>query len=301
MTTSPPKEHNFDAIPTVHALDEFFHRKYEDVGEGEQHELRQVATAEEILAEQEAHADQHIHMPSPSYWPIVLAFALPIIGLRHHLQPRLIAVVGVAIVLLGMLRLGARAVGRRRTPTTTRRPTTAASELATVAGAPMADIAVDPRRPRRSSATRRGRRPRCHGAPRRARHHRAVATTSWRCGCSSARVPAVRRPDLHLHALPRPPLRRARPRPGLRHPVHLGVELRAADELADDGARRVRRPARATTATPGCGSSSPRCSGPRSSAARSTSSRRSTTRASASPPACSRRASTRSPASTAST
>ena len=54
----------------MHALDEFFHRKYEDVGEGDQHELRQVATAEEILAEQEAHADHHIHLPSPSYWPL---------------------------------------------------------------------------------------------------------------------------------------------------------------------------------------------------------------------------------------
>ena len=64
----------------MHALDEFFHRKYEDVGEGDAHDLRQVATAEEILAEQEANADHHIHLPSPSYWPIILAFALPIIA-----------------------------------------------------------------------------------------------------------------------------------------------------------------------------------------------------------------------------
>ena len=35
MTTSPPKEHNFDAIPTVHSLDEFFHRKYEEDDDGE--------------------------------------------------------------------------------------------------------------------------------------------------------------------------------------------------------------------------------------------------------------------------
>ena len=87
MTTSPPKEHNFDALPTVHALDEFFHRKYEDVGEGDHHDLQRVATAEEIMAEQEAHADHHIHLPSPSYWPLVLALALPIIGLRRDLQP----------------------------------------------------------------------------------------------------------------------------------------------------------------------------------------------------------------------
>ncbi len=99
MTTSPPKEHNFDALPTVHALDEFFHRKYEDVGEGDHHDLQRVATAEEIMAEQEAQADHHIHLPSPSYWPLVLALALPIIGFGV-IYNRLIAVVGVAILLL---------------------------------------------------------------------------------------------------------------------------------------------------------------------------------------------------------
>ena len=90
MTTSPPKEHNFDAIPTVHHLDEFFHRKYEDDDEGEHRELRQVATAEEMLAEQEANADAHIHMPSPSYWPIVARARPADHGLRRDLQPLLI-------------------------------------------------------------------------------------------------------------------------------------------------------------------------------------------------------------------
>jgi RND family efflux transporter MFP subunit len=51
MTASPPKEHNFDSIPTVHALDEFFHRKYEvDHDSGK---IRKVATGEEVLAELE--------------------------------------------------------------------------------------------------------------------------------------------------------------------------------------------------------------------------------------------------------
>jgi len=98
MTTSPPKEHNFDSIPTVHSLDEFFHRKY---AEDENGRLVKVATIEDILAEQERSRDPHIHMPSASYWPIVVASGLPIIGLGLIFN-HLISVVGGAIVLLGV-------------------------------------------------------------------------------------------------------------------------------------------------------------------------------------------------------
>jgi cytochrome c oxidase subunit 1 len=101
MTTSPPKEHNFDVIPTVGHLDEFFHRKYEDRGEGEHHDFHQVATAEEIMAEQEANADEHIHLPSPSYWPLLLAISLPVMayGVIFNL---LLVPVGGAIALASM-------------------------------------------------------------------------------------------------------------------------------------------------------------------------------------------------------
>ena len=60
--------------------------------------MTQVRTAEEIMAEQERNADKHIHMPSPSYWPIVLAFGLPVItmGLIYSL---LISVIGGVVVL----------------------------------------------------------------------------------------------------------------------------------------------------------------------------------------------------------
>ncbi len=101
MTHSPPKEHNFDAIPTVHALDEFFHRKYEEVDTDAGPRLVKVKTAEELLAEQEANADTHIHMPSPSYWPIVLAFALPIIA-YGVIFAKVMAVAGVLILILAM-------------------------------------------------------------------------------------------------------------------------------------------------------------------------------------------------------
>ncbi len=100
LTASPPKEHNFDRVPTVHALDEYFHRKYQEVDSPTGHKLVRVKTAEELLATEEANADEHIHLPSPSYWPIVLAFGLPIIayGVIFNL---LLSVVGAAVLLLG--------------------------------------------------------------------------------------------------------------------------------------------------------------------------------------------------------
>ncbi len=100
LTASPPKEHNFDRVPTVHALDEYFHRKYQEVDSPTGHKLVRVKTAEELLATEESNADEHIHLPSPSYWPIVLAFGLPIIayGVIFNL---LLSVVGAAVLLLG--------------------------------------------------------------------------------------------------------------------------------------------------------------------------------------------------------
>jgi cytochrome c oxidase subunit 1 len=97
MTTNPPKEHNYDVIPTVHHLDEFFHRKYR---EDETGAMIKVMSAEEIMAEQEKMADKHIHLPSPSYWPMVLAFGLPVIayGVIFSIP---IAIFGGVIVLFG--------------------------------------------------------------------------------------------------------------------------------------------------------------------------------------------------------
>src|SRR6476620_4472352 len=101
MTASPPVEHNFDAIPRVHTLDEFFHRKYEEIDTDDGPRLVQVRTAEQIYADQLAHADRHIHMPSPSYWPILLAVGLPTIA-YGIIFTRWLAVVGGLIVILAM-------------------------------------------------------------------------------------------------------------------------------------------------------------------------------------------------------
>jgi cytochrome c oxidase subunit 1 len=101
ITTSPPKEHNFDRIPTVHALDEFFHRKYEDVGENGQHDYKKVRTAEQVIEIEEANAEAHIHLPSPSYWPVILAFGMFIICYGVIYSTLLLAA-GAAVAVLAL-------------------------------------------------------------------------------------------------------------------------------------------------------------------------------------------------------
>src|SRR6202008_1075900 len=79
MTSCPPPVYNFDEIPTVHSLDEFWHRKYAEDKSGRLVPVQAGAAP--------AHDDPHqtevphaIHLPSPSFWPVVAALGLPIIG-----------------------------------------------------------------------------------------------------------------------------------------------------------------------------------------------------------------------------
>ena len=74
-TTSPPPIHNFDVEPTVTHLDEWWHRKYET---DENHKPRRRATIE-YLSDPGFDASG-VHLPSPSYWPIIVAAGLPLIG-----------------------------------------------------------------------------------------------------------------------------------------------------------------------------------------------------------------------------
>jgi cytochrome c oxidase subunit I len=92
--TSPPPEHNFDEIPVVHALDDFWHRKYVEDKEGRLVPVpsggQDTSGAPGEPAAQTAHAEPHsshgaagehaIHMPSPSYMPVIAAAGLPFVG-----------------------------------------------------------------------------------------------------------------------------------------------------------------------------------------------------------------------------
>ncbi len=71
---SPAPEHNFDYTPTITSLDDFWHRKYAEVEDGK---LRRVATGDEIA---QPGNGEGVHLPAPSYWPLVLSLAMPVLG-----------------------------------------------------------------------------------------------------------------------------------------------------------------------------------------------------------------------------
>ncbi|MBC8195669.1 MAG: cytochrome c oxidase subunit I [Acidimicrobiia bacterium] len=75
LTPNPTPVHNFDEIPVVESLDEFWHRKY---GTDEDGRIVRVASAEEVCEDGSAVG---VHLPSPSFWPIVFASGLPFIAL----------------------------------------------------------------------------------------------------------------------------------------------------------------------------------------------------------------------------
>jgi cytochrome c oxidase subunit I len=76
MTSSPPPPYNFEAIPTVHALDDFWHRKY---AEDESGGLVRVPAG--ASGEPHPTAGGHgIHLPSPSFWPLVVSLGFPLIA-----------------------------------------------------------------------------------------------------------------------------------------------------------------------------------------------------------------------------
>ena len=97
MTSSPPPVHNFDEIPTVHSLDEFWHRKYAEDKSGKLVPV-QAGAADHVDGDAPAHA---IHLPSPSYWPFVAAIGLPIMSYGVIYSWWLVGL-GAAITLVGI-------------------------------------------------------------------------------------------------------------------------------------------------------------------------------------------------------
>jgi cytochrome c oxidase subunit 1 len=95
MVQSPVPAHNFDEVPTVSHLDEFWHHKYQENDEGK---VVRVATGAEVAQPGDGTG---VHLPSPSYWPLVLAVGLVFIGYGVIFNLGLAAVGGVIVVIAG--------------------------------------------------------------------------------------------------------------------------------------------------------------------------------------------------------
>ncbi len=92
---SPAPTHNFDYDPVVTQLDDWWYRKYQKDENGV---LRQVHTGAELA---QPGNGEGVHLPAPSYWPIIVAFSIPIIG--YGLIFNLWLAIPGAVLLMGSL------------------------------------------------------------------------------------------------------------------------------------------------------------------------------------------------------
>ena len=95
---SPPPPYNFAEIPTVRARDDFWHRKYREDESGRAIPVVAGGAVEEEHATGDHHA---IHMPSPSFFPLIAALGFPMVALGLMYDYALVAA-GAAVLVVGV-------------------------------------------------------------------------------------------------------------------------------------------------------------------------------------------------------
>ncbi len=120
---SPPPAYNFAEIPMIEARDDWWHRKYTEDAEGRLVKLPSGGADDPggavavgsgggvATVEPPAHDDGHgdgdgIHLPSPSYFPLVLAAGLPCLGYAAVFREILWVIPGLILLLFGMYAWG---------------------------------------------------------------------------------------------------------------------------------------------------------------------------------------------------
>jgi len=102
--SSPPPEYNFAEVPEVTNRDEFWHHKYTEDDEG--HLVPIPSGGAYGSTDADKHDGHGIHLPSPSIYPLVMAFGLLPIAYAAVYQSWIPLVIGVLILLFGMYAWG---------------------------------------------------------------------------------------------------------------------------------------------------------------------------------------------------
>jgi cytochrome c oxidase subunit I len=97
-TSSPPPHYNYAEIPVVQGRDAYWIQKYPE----SQTHGGGVIVAREIGADHGDRHDVHVHLPDPSYWPLLTAMAIFLTGFGV-LFALAIVPVGVILILCGVV------------------------------------------------------------------------------------------------------------------------------------------------------------------------------------------------------
>jgi len=98
---SPTPVWNFSTAPEIKSLDDFWHSKYDEDDEGR---AVRKPEADQLLIELEEdglNPKENITLPNPSYFPIILASGLPLLGYAVIFKSLALAGVGVILILAG--------------------------------------------------------------------------------------------------------------------------------------------------------------------------------------------------------
>ncbi|MEX0875477.1 MAG: cytochrome c oxidase subunit I [Actinomycetota bacterium] len=100
---SPTPHYNFLEIPVVKERDDFWHKKYSEDESGKAVPVVAGGQDVEEKPEEGEVAEEHAepHMPKPSYWPLVAAAGIPLIGYGLMFQ-WVLAGIGAAVLFVGI-------------------------------------------------------------------------------------------------------------------------------------------------------------------------------------------------------
>ena len=97
LTRSPTPVHNFDVIPVVNDRDEFWERKYTINADNRPVPVPAGGSDDTV----DLPRDEHIHMPDPSYWPLVTCLGFFPLAYGIVFRSVVLIPVGVLVLLVG--------------------------------------------------------------------------------------------------------------------------------------------------------------------------------------------------------